>query len=152
MFVIAEHPSVRHCRRRCRSARCSLARPVPRSCEWKGCHHRRSGRRSGRIGFLKRVDDQIATQSAIRSDPTRRDDRCSRAYLGYVMTFICRLQGGAAPMGPNPLDAPPAITAVASGPPAVSAQPLGPSPPQPTQPLPVYSTTQQPADALESGR
>ena len=59
-------------------------------------------------------------------------------------------------MGPNPLDAPPAITAVASvgavGPPAVSAQPLGPSPPPPIQPPPVYLTTQQPADALASGR
>ncbi len=59
-------------------------------------------------------------------------------------------------MGPNPLDAPPAITAVASlgavGPPAVSAQPLGPSLPLPTPPLPDYSTRQQPADALKSGR
>jgi hypothetical protein len=59
-------------------------------------------------------------------------------------------------MGPNPLDAPPSITAVASlgavGPPAVSAQPLGPSPPPPTAPLPDYSITQQPADALASGR
>ncbi len=85
-------------------------------------------------GFLERVDDQIATQSraaesVIHSDPTRGDDHCSRAYLGYVMTFTCRLQAGAAPMGPNPLDAPPWTTAVASvgavGPPAVSAQPLG---------------------------
>jgi hypothetical protein len=56
----------------------SWARPVPRSCEWKGCRYRRSGRRSGRIEFLKRVDDQIATQSAIHSDPTR-EDHCSRA-------------------------------------------------------------------------
>ncbi len=132
----------------------SLARPGPRCCEWKGCRYRQSGRRSGRIGFLKRVDDQIVMQSAIHSDPTRREDYCSRAYLGYVLAFICGLQGGAAPMGPNPLDAPPAIAAVASvgavGPPAVSAQPLGPSPPPP-QPPPVYSTTQQPADALALG-
>ena len=137
----------------------SLARPVLRSSEWKGCRLRRSNRRSGRIGFwsvstirsLRR-----AAESVIHSDPTRRDDHCSRAYPGYVMAFTCRLQGGAAPMGPNPLDAPPSITAVASlgavGPPAVSAQPLGPSPPPPTPPLPVYSTTQQPADALASGR
>ncbi len=104
----------------------SLARPMLRSSEWKGCHYRRSGRRSGRIGFLKSVDDQIATQSAIHSDPTRRDDHCPRAYLGYVLAFICRLQGDEAPMGLNPLDAPQAIAAVASvgavGPPAVSAK------------------------------
>jgi hypothetical protein len=71
-----------------------------------------------------------AAESVIHSDPTRKDDNCSRAYLGYVMAFTCRLQGGAAPMGPNPLDAPPAITALASlgavGPLVVSAQPLGP--------------------------
>jgi hypothetical protein len=30
-------------------------------------------------GVLKRVDDQIATQSAIHSDPTRREDYCSTA-------------------------------------------------------------------------
>ncbi len=55
-------------------------------------------------------------------------------------------------MGPNPLDAPQAIAAVASvgavGPPAESAQPPGPPPPPP--PTPVYSTTQQPADAPPS--
>jgi hypothetical protein len=49
---------------------------------------RRSGRRSGRIGFLKRVDDQIATQSAIHFDP-RREYYCSREYLGYVLAFTC---------------------------------------------------------------
>jgi hypothetical protein len=59
-------------------------------------------------------------------------------------------------MGPNPLDAPPAITAVASvgavGPPAVSAQPSGPPPLPPPPPPPVYSTIYQLADALASGR
>jgi hypothetical protein len=83
-------------------------------------------------GFLKRLEDQIATQSAVHSDPTRREDYCSKAYLSYVLAFICGLQEGAAPMPPNPLDAPQAIAAVASvgavGPPVVSAQPLGPPP------------------------
>ena len=107
-------------------------------------------------GFLKRIDNQIATQSAVHSDPTKREVYCSKAYLSYVLAFICGLQGGAAPMGPNPLDAPQAIAAVASvgavGPPAVSAQPPGPFPPPPPPPPPVCSTTQQPADALASGR
>jgi hypothetical protein len=40
-------------------------------------------------GFLKRFDDQIATQSAVHSDPTRREDYCSKAYLSYVLAFIC---------------------------------------------------------------
>ncbi len=29
-------------------------------------------------GFLKRVDDQITTQSAVHSDPTKREDYCPR--------------------------------------------------------------------------
>ena len=34
-----------------------------------------------------------AAESVIHSDPTRRDDHCSRAYPGYVMALTCRLQG-----------------------------------------------------------
>ena len=80
-------------------------------------------------GFLKSVDDQIATQSAIHSDSTMKEDYCSRAYLCYVRAFICGLQGGAPPMGPNPLDAsdPAATTVVvkegAVGTPTATAQP-----------------------------
>ena len=107
-------------------------------------------------GFLKRVDDQIATQSAVYSDQTRREDYCSKAYLSYVLAFICGLQGGAAPMAPNPLDAPQATAAVASvgavGPPVGSAQPLGPPPPLLPPPPSVQATTYQPADALAAGR
>jgi hypothetical protein len=64
---------------------------------------------------------------------------------------------GRSPYGPESAGRPPpAITAVASVgavcPPAVSAQPLGPPPLPPPSPPPVYSTIQQPADALASGR
>ena len=172
-------PGVRHCRRRCRPARwtsagaavaelvpgdaLSVALRVPIEavsallCPARAALLRVEGRQKE---WKNRVFWSVSTirslrraaESVIHSDPTRRDDHCSRAYPGYVLAFTRKLQGGAAPMGPNPLDAPPSITAVASlgavGPPAVSAQPLGPSPPPPTPPLPVYSTTQQPADAL----
>ncbi len=55
-------------------------------------------------GFLKCVDDQIATQSTVHSDSTWREDYCSRSYLGYVAAFIRSLQSSLAPAGPNLLD------------------------------------------------
>jgi hypothetical protein len=99
-------------------------------------------------GFLKRVDDQIATQRAVHSDLTWREDYCSRAYLGYVTAFIRCLQGGVAPAGPNLLDSSATASAGAAGPPAVAAQPsVQPPPPPPPPPPPAHSAVQHPAEA-----
>eukprot|EP00291_Cryptomonas_curvata_P030304 CAMPEP_0172206628 /NCGR_PEP_ID=MMETSP1050-20130122/33332_1 /TAXON_ID=233186 /ORGANISM="Cryptomonas curvata, Strain CCAP979/52" /LENGTH=259 /DNA_ID=CAMNT_0012885749 /DNA_START=305 /DNA_END=1081 /DNA_ORIENTATION=- len=118
-------------------------------------------------GFLKNVDDQIATQSAVHTDKTAQEDYCSKAFLCIARAFIRGLKGGAAPMSPNPLDDPPATAAgvgvVASVSPVLSAQPRQfapalPTPPPPAAavaawppPPPVYSTAQQPLESLAPG-
>jgi hypothetical protein len=57
-------------------------------------------------GFLKSVEDQLATQSVFHTDKTAQEDYCSKAFLCVARAFICGLRGGAAPMAPNPLDDP----------------------------------------------
>jgi hypothetical protein len=58
-------------------------------------------------GFLKGVEDQIATQSVLHTDKTAQQvqDYCWKALLCFALAFICG-QGGAAPMSSNPLDDP----------------------------------------------
>ncbi len=53
-------------------------------------------------GFLKIVEDQLATQSVFHTDKTAQEDYCS----SVARAFICGLRGGAAPMAPNLLDDP----------------------------------------------
>jgi hypothetical protein len=48
-------------------------------------------------GFLKSVEDQIATQSVVHTDTTAQEDYCSKAFLCYARGFIRGLKGGAAP-------------------------------------------------------
>ena len=54
--------------------------------------------------FLKNVDDQLATQSAVHSDKIAREDYCSKAFLCVTRAFICGLKEGAALTRSNPLD------------------------------------------------
>ena len=124
-------------------------------------------------GFLRNVDEQIATQSAVHSDRTAQEDYCSKAFLCIARAFIRGLKGGAAaaaPMSPNLLDDPAATAAgvgvVASVPPSTTAQQQQIAPALPPPPLPaaaaaaatawlssppVYSTARQPLEPLPPG-
>jgi hypothetical protein len=65
-------------------------------------------------GFLKSIEDQIATQCVSHPDKTAQEDYCSKAFLCITRAFISGLKGGAAPMSSNPLDDPP-VTVVSVG-------------------------------------
>jgi hypothetical protein len=89
-------------------------------------------------GFLKSVEDQIATQRVVHAGQTAQEDYCSKAFLCYARGCICSLKGGVAPMSPNPLYDPPASAAgagvAASAAPVVAAQLLQIDPALPPPP------------------
>ena len=115
-------------------------------------------------GFLKSVEDQLATQSVFHTDKSAQEDYCSKAFLCVARAFICGLKGGAAPMGPNPLDEPPTTAAgVGTAVPVPSFAPtqtpqIAPASLQQavsvstwSTPSSAYSSAQQPPDTLVLG-
>jgi hypothetical protein len=117
-------------------------------------------------GFLKSVEDQLATQSVFHTDKTAQEDYCSKAFLCVARAFICGLRGGAAPMAPNPLDDPSssavgtcAAASVSSHALVQTSQVVPASLPAPpiagastwSSLPPAYSLAQQPQDTLLSG-
>lgn len=118
-------------------------------------------------GFLKNVDEQTATQSAVHTDKVAREDYCSKAFVCVARAFIHGLKGGAAPMNPNPLDDPPATSAGAGAattrppPTMIQSQQIALTAPPSLTPAaaavvwpptpPVYTTAQQPLEPPAPG-
>jgi hypothetical protein len=113
-------------------------------------------------GFLKSVEDQLATQSIFHTDKTAQEDNCSKAFLCVARAFISGLRGDAAPMAPNPLDDPSSSAVGTCTAAPVSSHALVqtsqvtpaslPAPPTTCSSLPpAYSLAQQPQDTFASG-